>query len=69
MSEYLLVAEEIKKIDDLLLQNYSIQSVKEDLEGAYVTFIHDVHPEQTLHVKMADARKYFSSKLAEQFNN
>lgn len=68
MSEYVLVAEEIKKIDELLSQNYRFKSVREDLEGAYVTFSHDDKPEQTLHVKMADARKYFSSKLAAQCN-
>ncbi|WP_332645780.1 hypothetical protein [Lysinibacillus sp. 54212] len=69
MSEYVLVAEEIQKIDELLSQNYQFKAVKEDLEGAYVTFVHGIHStEQTLHIKMADARKYFSSKLAQQLS-
>ena len=70
MSEYLIVAEEIAKIDALLAQNYKFKSIIEDLEGASVTFICDKkQDEQCLHIKMADARKYFSSKLLEQLNN
>lgn len=67
MSEYKLVAQEIAQIDALLEGDYIIKHVNEDLEGATVTFSHlSTGEEQVLYVKMADARKYFSSKLVQQ---
>lgn len=70
MAEYKLVAEEIAQIDELLNDNYEIKSVKEDLEGAYVTFINSsTNDERMLHIKMANTRKYFSSKILEQMNS
>lgn len=69
MSEYHYVAEEIRQIDELYAQNYKIKSIVENLEGAFVTFINDRNDEQLLHIKMADTRKYFSSKLRQQLNN
>ena len=69
MSEYQFVKEEIQQIDQLLAENYIIKSVDENLEGAFVTFINlENNEERLLHIKMADARKYFSSKLQEQLN-
>ena len=70
MSEYKLIEEEIDQIDQLLKDNYIFKSVKEDLEGAFVTFINLFNnDERILHIKMANTRKYFSSKIFEQLNN
>ena len=70
MSEYQFVKEEIQQINQLLAENYIIKSIKEDLEGAFVTFTNvENQEERLLHIKMADARKYFSSKLHEQLNS
>ena len=69
MSEYQFVKEEIQQIDQLLAEDYIIKSINENLEGAFVTFVHlENNEERLLHIKMADARKYFSSKLLEQLN-
>lgn len=69
MSEYQFVEQEIQQIDQLLAQNYILKSIKEDLEGAFVTFINEDNNEECLlHIKMAETRKYFSSKLYEQLN-
>ena len=70
MSEYQFVKEEIQQIDQLLAENYIIKSINENLEGAFVTFINlENNEERLLHIKMADARKYFSTKLLEQLNS
>ncbi|MBD8036568.1 hypothetical protein H9635_07425 [Solibacillus sp. A46] len=70
MSEYEFVAKEILQIDELLADNYIFKSVYENLEGAFVTFINeDTNEERILHIKMADTRKYFSSKLLEQLSS
>ena len=70
MSEYQFVKEEIQQIDQLLAENYLIKKINENLEGAFVTFINlENNEERLLHIKMADARKYFSTKLLEQLNN
>ena len=69
MSEYQFVKEEIQQIDQLLAENYLIKKINENLEGAFVTFINlENNEERLLHIKMADSRKYFSSKLLEQLN-
>lgn len=70
MSDYKLFEEEIEQINQLLKENYVIKSVKEDLEGAFVTFINLLNnDERILHIKMADTRKYFSSKIVEQLSS
>ena len=70
MSEFKFVEEEIQQIDQLLAENYIFKSIKEDLEGAFVTFTNvENNEERLLHIKMAEARKYFSSKLHEQLNS
>lgn len=69
MSEYQFVEKEIQQIDELLAENYLFKSIEENLEGAFVTFINkENNEERLLHIKMADARKYFSSKLFEQLS-
>lgn len=70
MSEFQFVEKEIQQIDELLAENYMIKTIDENLEGAFVTFIHPVSlEERLLHIKMADTRKYFSSKLLEQIRS
>lgn len=70
MSEFQFVEKEIQQIDELLAENYMIKTIDENLEGAFVTFIHRVSlEERLLHIKMADTRKYFSSKLLEQISS
>lgn len=70
MSEFLFVEKEIQQIDELLAENYIFKSIQENLEGAFVTFINiESNEERLLHLKMADARKYFSSKLYEQLSS
>ena len=70
MSEFEFVAKEILQIDELLADNFIFKSIHENLEGAFVTFINeDSNEERLLHIKMADARKYFSSKLYEQLQS
>lgn len=69
MSEYQVVEKEIQQIDELLAENYLFKSIEENLEGAFVTFVNiESNEERLLHIKMADARKYFSSKLFEQLS-
>lgn len=70
MSEFQFVEKEIQQIDELLAENYIFKSIQENLEGAFVTFINvENNEERILHIKMADARKYFSSKLFEQVSS
>ena len=70
MSEFQFVEKEIQQIDELLAENYIIKTIEENLEGAFVTFINPVSlEERLLHIKMADTRKYFSSKLLEQLSS
>lgn len=70
MAEYKLVEEEIAQIDELLNDAYEITRVMEDLEGAYVTFRQpSTNDERILHIKMANTRKYFSSKILEQMSS
>ncbi|MCH7322879.1 hypothetical protein LZ480_13435 [Solibacillus sp. MA9] len=69
MSEFQFVEKEVQQIDQLLAQNYIFTNITEDLEGAYVTFMNEeTKDEIILHIKMAESRKYFSSKLHEQLN-
>lgn len=70
MSEFQFVEKEVQQIDELFAENYIIKSIEENLEGAFVTFINpESLEERLLHIKMADTRKYFSSKLLEQLSS
>lgn len=70
MSEFQFVEKEVQQIDELFAENYIIKSIEENLEGAFVTFINpESFEERLLHIKMADTRKYFSSKLLEQLSS
>lgn len=69
MSEFQYVEKEMQQIDQLLAQNYIFTNITENLEGAYITFKkEETDDELILHIKMADSRKYFSSKLYDQLN-
>lgn len=55
------------KIDDIVNQGYMITKVTESVDGARVEF-KKLNPDKTelLHVRNADARKYFSSIIIKQ---
>lgn len=64
MSDYQEYLAEREKIDLLVNQGYQIEHVTENLSGAFVIFRSNKATEpQQLHIKTADARKYFSTLL------
>ncbi|MBN8191371.1 hypothetical protein JI667_04345 [Bacillus sp. NTK074B] len=64
MSDYQEFLSERDKIDFLLQKGFKIEKVTENLSGAFVVFKHTQNNRSaTLHVKTANARKYFSSLL------
>ncbi|RIW28563.1 hypothetical protein D3H55_21560 [Bacillus salacetis] len=63
MSEYQEFLGERDKIDYLIQEGYTIEKVSENLSGAFVLFSHPEKEKTTLHVKTANARKYFSNLL------
>lgn len=57
------------KIDFLIQKGYSIQAVQENLDGAFIQFERKNNGEsetETLHIRTADGRKYFSAFLIRQ---
>ena len=70
MSDYFQFQEEKERIDKFLEQGFTINSVTENLNGAYVSFVKkestDPYENHILHVVSPDGRKYFSVKLIEQ---
>ncbi|WP_409253796.1 hypothetical protein V1502_07810 [Bacillus sp. SCS-153A] len=64
MSEYQEFLSERDKIDYLIQEGYRIEKVSENLSGAFVLFTNPAEKKSTtLHVKTANARKYFSNLL------
>lgn len=66
MSEYKEFLLEKEKIDNLLDQGFQIVGVIENVSGAFVTFEKGDDGEKEvrqIQLKMADARKYFSTLL------
>ncbi|QHE61393.1 hypothetical protein FHE72_10385 [Rossellomorea vietnamensis] len=64
MSDYQEFLSERDKIDFLLQKGFKIERVTENLSGAFVVFKHTENKRSaTLHVKTANARKYFSNLL------
>lgn len=64
MSEYQEFLSERDKIDYLIQEGYKIEKVSENLSGAFVLFSNAAEKKSmTLHVKTANARKYFSNLL------
>jgi hypothetical protein len=67
MSEHQQFLAERDKIDFLIQKGYQISFILENLNGAYVDFIHpDDGQKETIHVGTANGRKYFSSILIKQ---
>lgn len=67
MSEYMEFLLEKEKIDSLYDQGFTIARVTENLSGALINFekIEESGEKEVrqLHIKMAEARKYFSTLL------
>ncbi|WP_368505897.1 hypothetical protein AB3N04_10220 [Alkalihalophilus sp. As8PL] len=73
MSDYQEFLAERDEIDYLIQQGYVIKGVTENLSGAFVEFELPLHKRsknrqqyERLHIKTADARKYFSVQLINQ---
>jgi hypothetical protein len=66
MSAYEQVAEEKKKLDDFIKQQYSIIGVREDLSGTWLTLRHPGGEQAVLLLLTADARKYAANVLIRQ---
>jgi hypothetical protein len=70
MSDYQLFLHERDKIDFYIQKGFSIQQVKEDLDGAAILFVNpDSGIQETIQVGTADARKYFSGLLIRQIQH
>lgn len=67
MSEYVQVTSEIAQLDKLINNQYLIESIKENLDGAQVVLGFENHLIE-LSITTAEARKYLSAKLYEQLN-
>jgi hypothetical protein len=64
VSEYQDFLNERDKIDFLIQMGFKIERVTENLSGAFVLFKNTENKRSTtLHVKTANARKYFSNLL------
>ncbi|MDT8860909.1 hypothetical protein N0O92_11770 [Alkalihalobacillus sp. MEB130] len=72
MSDYQQFLTERENIDLLLEKGYEITNVTENLSGAFVDFSKGKKQEEVdfiqLHIKTADARKYFATKMMEKQN-
>ncbi len=69
MSDYKEYLSEREQIDRMFEIGYSIENVQENLSGALVMFEKIGSETETLHIKTADARKYFSNLLLQQRQN
>ncbi|MGP4078491.1 hypothetical protein ACTWQL_01140 [Pseudalkalibacillus sp. R45] len=69
MSDYQEYLLEREKIDHMLEKGYAIKDVQENLSGAFLTFVKLGEEAETLHIKTADARKYFSNLIFQQRQN
>lgn len=69
MSDYQEYLSERDKIDYYFDQGYKIASVDENLSGAFLIFNRQTDQDDMIemHVKTADARKYFSAKLRDHY--
>lgn len=70
MSDYQQFLIEREKIDFFLNKGFRIKDVEENLEGAFLVLENRTKEEkpleETLHIKHADSRKYFTSILIQQ---
>ncbi|GAF14095.1 hypothetical protein JCM19046_4923 [Bacillus sp. JCM 19046] len=60
MAEYIHYETEKKKMDALMAEGYSIQSITDHLNGSDVVFVNDQH-QRTVTLGNANARKYAST--------
>ncbi|HWI47130.1 MAG TPA: hypothetical protein VNU45_02760 [Rummeliibacillus sp.] len=67
MSEYVQVAAEIAQLDAFLNNQYLIESIIENLDGAQVVLEFENY-QTDLCITTAEARKYLSVKLQEQLS-
>ncbi|GAE26121.1 hypothetical protein JCM9140_2150 [Halalkalibacter wakoensis JCM 9140] len=67
MSDYQQFIDEKEKIDLLFERGYEIKRVIENLSGAFVDFSQVISGKENdfiqLHIKTAEARKYFVTKM------
>ncbi|NOV02212.1 hypothetical protein [Paenibacillus planticolens] len=66
MSEHEQFMLEKRKLDGFAAQKFNIVGVKEDLEGAWLQLEHPGGETATLHLKTANARKYYATLLIRQ---
>lgn len=66
MSEYEQFQNEKQKLDGYVAQKFKIVGVKEDLEGAWLDLEHPGGETANLHLKTANARKYYVSLILAQ---
>ncbi|WP_078379587.1 hypothetical protein [Sutcliffiella halmapala] len=70
MSDYQQFLAERDKIDFFINKGFRIKDVEENLEGAFLLLENRTNQEkpqeETLHIKHADSRKYFTSILIQQ---
>jgi hypothetical protein len=68
MSDYQQFLQEREQIDCLIQKGYKIKSISENLSGAFIEFenLQNETSKETLHIKTAEARKYFSVKVIQQ---
>lgn len=66
MSDYEQYRLEKQKLDDYAEQKFRIVGVKEDLSGAWLNLEHPGGETATLHLKTANARKYYAALLIKQ---
>ncbi|MDD9270403.1 hypothetical protein ACFPES_25430 [Paenibacillus sp. GCM10023248] len=66
MSDHEQYRQEKQKLDDYTGRNFRITGVKEDLSGAWLALEHPGGETATLHLKTANARKYYVMLLMKQ---
>ncbi|WNR46759.1 hypothetical protein [Paenibacillus roseipurpureus] len=66
MSEFEQFQAEKLKLDGYVSQKFRIVGVKEDLEGAWLDLEHPGGETAKLHLKTANARKYYVNVLLQQ---
>lgn len=73
MGEHEQYVIEREKIDYFIDRGYKINGVLENLEGAFIEFKMNTDEKEeaieTLHIKTANGRKYFSSLLLKQIQS
>lgn len=66
MSEFEQFQAEKQKLDGFIAQKFRIVGVRENLEGAWLDLEHPGGEKAKLHLKTANARKYYVNVLLSQ---